>query len=98
MEHTSTPEIDMERDNSDIRTEPIQILSLPIRLENVLNSAGFQTIGDLCENSRDECEAKLMKLRYFVARRRLGELPALLDQLEKLGVWSAVVEGNGGRA
>lgn len=91
-------EIDMERNKPNIRAESIQILGLPIRLENVLNSAGFQTIGDLCENSRDECEAKLMKLRYFVARRRLGELPALLDQLEKLGVWSAVVEGNGGRA
>lgn len=82
----------MERNKPNIRAESIHILDLPIRIENVLYTVGIRTIGDLCENSRAECEEKLMKCRYFVARRRLGELPALLDQLEQLGVWSEVVK------
>lgn len=76
---------------SDIKNAPLSILFLPIRVLNVLNLAGFETIGDICKASRTECEKNLMKYRYFAARGRHSELPDLLNQLERLGVWNKPV-------
>ena len=70
------------------RALSIDVLDQPIRVKNILNNIGLYTLGDICGNSREECEKTLSKFRYFVARGRHSELPSLLDELERLGVWN----------
>ena len=80
-----------EINESNIKNEPLAILDLPLRVLNVLYVAGFETIGDICATSRAECEKELMKYRYFATRGKYSELPDLLSQLERLGVWGKPV-------